>query len=139
MTTLPFGILTVLWTFAKVPTLWRSAAAGSSMRGSNCATTPKYLSSSVRELTKDSELSRPTVRGRIAPGNRTVSRTGRMGNVSGTGLCLSAIGSSVQPKSSQNPEGGERLDAKKERRVHSFACDLQKILVYNAKIIAPSV
>jgi len=37
-TTLPLGIFTVLWTLARVPTLWRSAAAGSSIRGSNWAT-----------------------------------------------------------------------------------------------------
>src|SRR5258705_1637807 len=80
ITTLPFGIFTVLCTLAKVPTLCRSAAAGSSTRGSCWATTPKTLSSPCNELISASELSRPTVSGRTAPGNSTVSLTGRIGN-----------------------------------------------------------
>ena len=80
ITTLPFGIFTVLCTLAKVPTLCKSAAAGSSTRGSCWATTPKTLSSPCNELISASELSRPTVSGRTAPGNSTVSLTGRIGN-----------------------------------------------------------
>src|SRR5581483_10068590 len=66
MTTFPLGIFTVLWTLASVPTLCRSAAVGSSTRGSSWATTPINFSSPVSELTSASELSRPTVRGRTA-------------------------------------------------------------------------
>src|SRR5208282_6248215 len=71
----------------------RSAAAGSSTRGSSWATTPSSFSSPDNELTNASELSRPTVKGRTAPGKRTVSRTGKIASVSGTKCFLSAIGS----------------------------------------------
>src|SRR5882724_8946232 len=135
MTTLPFGIFTVLCTLANVPTLCRSAAAGSSIRGSSCATTPRYLSSSERELTRASELSRPTVSGRMAPGNRTVSRTGRIGKVSGTTLRLSAMGSSVRP-GGKKPKSRETLDAGGARTVHSYAFYLHKILVNGTHIPA---
>ena len=95
ITTLPFGIFTVLWTFANVPTLWRSAAEGSSTRGSSWATTPSCFSSPSKAFTSASELSRPTVSGSTAPGNRTVSLTGRIGRTCGTTNFFSAMMSPI--------------------------------------------
>src|SRR5512146_2421658 len=43
---------------------------------------PTNFSPSGRELISSSELSRPTVSGKIAFGNRTVSRTGKMARLS---------------------------------------------------------
>src|SRR5438067_2157532 len=74
-----FGILTTLCTVASVPMLNRSTGCGESTRASRCATTTIVLSS-PRELISCTELSRPTVSGRTAWGNSTVSRTGRIGN-----------------------------------------------------------
>src|SRR2546427_2851375 len=54
------------------------------MRASRCATTTIVLSS-PRELISCTELSRPTVSGRTAWGNSTVSRTGRIGNERSSG------------------------------------------------------
>ncbi len=45
----------------------------------------------LKELTSASELSRPTVSGRTAPGNSTVSLTGRIASISGTTYFLSAM------------------------------------------------
>jgi hypothetical protein len=42
-------------------------------------------------LINASELSRPTVNGNTAPGNKTVSRTGKIGSWFGIAICLSAI------------------------------------------------
>src|SRR2546429_5877604 len=62
----------------------RSAGWGVSTRASRCATTTIVLSS-PRELINWTELSRPTVSGRTAWGNSTVSRTGRIGNERSSG------------------------------------------------------
>ncbi len=89
------GILTTLWTTADVPTVYRSLAWGLSTRASRCATTTMVLSS-PRELMSWTELSRPTVRGRTACGNRTVSRTGSTGKArtSFVSRCLGACSES---------------------------------------------
>src|SRR6266513_3586636 len=57
----------------------RSTGCGASTRASRCATTTIVLSS-PRELISCTEPSRPTVSGRTACVNSTVSRTGRIGN-----------------------------------------------------------
>src|SRR6267142_2187020 len=75
--------------------LMQVRGGGSSMRGSSCATTAKSFSSPSNELTSASELSRPTVSGSTAPGNSTVSRTGRTGKTSGTENFFSAMMSPI--------------------------------------------
>ncbi len=74
-----FGIFTILCTVASVPTLWRSDGCGLSTLASRCATTTMVFSS-PRDWMSWMDDSRPTVRGRTACGNRTVSRTGRIGS-----------------------------------------------------------
>src|ERR1035441_4606377 len=69
---------TTLCTVASVPTACRSAGLGDSSRGSSCAVTT-IARSSPRDSINWMELSRPTVNGSTAWGNRTVSRTGRTG------------------------------------------------------------
>src|SRR5579863_5868804 len=72
------GIFTTLCTTAEVPMVYKSLGCGESTRASRCATTMMVLSS-PSELISWTELSRPTVRGKTAWGNRTVSRTGSTG------------------------------------------------------------
>src|ERR1039458_6978298 len=69
---------TTLCTVASVPTVCRSAGLGESSRGSSCAVTT-IARSSPSDSINWMELSRPTVNGSTAWGNRTVSRTGRTG------------------------------------------------------------
>ncbi len=76
----PFGIRTILWIRAAVPVLCKSDALGSSMRGSSCVTTPISLVSPFSDPSSANELSRPAVNGNTAPGNSTMSRTGRTGS-----------------------------------------------------------
>ncbi len=72
------GMRTTLCTVARVPTVCRSSGLGVSRRGSNCAATT-IVRSSPSDSINWIELSRPTVSGRTAWGNRTVSRTGNTG------------------------------------------------------------
>ena len=74
------GILTTLCTTANVPMAYRSTGCGESTRASRCATTTMVLSS-PSELISCTELSRPTVSGRTACGNSTVSLTGSTGRL----------------------------------------------------------
>ena len=72
------GMRTTLCTVARVPTACRSPGLGESSRGSSCAATT-IARSSPSDSINWMELSRPTVRGSTAWGNRTVSRTGSTG------------------------------------------------------------
>ena len=69
---------TILCTVARVPTVCMSSGVGVSSRASFWAVTTMERSSPSDSISW-MELSRPTVRGRTAWGNKTVSRTGRTG------------------------------------------------------------
>ena len=74
----PSGKRNILWMWVSVPTPKRSLSVGSSTEGSRWVTTPMTLRSFTASLTSATELSRATARGRMAWGNSSVSRSGRM-------------------------------------------------------------
>src|SRR6185503_1092425 len=80
----PSGNLNILWMCVRVPTRYRSLSTGSSTAGSRCVTTPMTLRSLTASLTSATELSRATASGRMAWGNRMVSRRGSMASSPGT-------------------------------------------------------
>ena len=75
----PSGSLSSCSTCASVPTVYRSAAAGSSVSADFCASRMMRLSASIACSSARMDLSRPTNSGMTMCGNTTTSRSGRTG------------------------------------------------------------
>ncbi len=75
----PSGSFSSCSTCASVPTLYRSAAAGSSVSADFCATSRMRLSASIACSSARMDLSRPTNSGMTMCGKTTTSRNGRTG------------------------------------------------------------
>ena len=75
----PSGSLSSCSTWASVPTVYRSPAAGSSVSADFCATNRMRLSASMAFSSARIDLSRPTNSGITMCGNTTTSRSGNTG------------------------------------------------------------
>ncbi len=75
----PSGSLSSCSTCARVPTVYRSPAAGSSVSADFCATSRMRLSASIAFSSARIDLSRPTNSGITMCGNTTTSRSGNTG------------------------------------------------------------
>ena len=80
---LPSGSLNILWMWVAVPTGYRSAWVGSSIAASRCVKTAISLPFAIASSIRRTELSRATASGMNEFGNRTVSRSGRIGSSDG--------------------------------------------------------